>query len=232
MIRIQGLTKAFQDGGQTHVVLRDLDLEIESGSFLALLGRSGCGKSTLLNCIAGLEAPDAGTITIGDREITQLDDTTLTRLRRDRIGIVFQFFNLLPMLSVLDNVTLPAMLGGGRRGPIRERGLALLDELGLADRAAEMPDHLSGGEQQRVATARALINQPDVLLADEPTGNLDTETAERTLELLRDVNQRHGVTVVLVTHSAEAARAAERVVMMKDGRIDPTRGPRLEEDRS
>lgn len=231
MIRIQGLTKAFQDGGQTHVVLRDLDLEIESGCFLALLGRSGCGKSTLLNCIAGLEAPDAGTISIGDREITELDDATLTRLRRDRIGIVFQFFNLLPMLSVLDNVTLPAMLGGGRSGPIRERGLALLDELGLVDRATEMPDHLSGGEQQRVATARALINQPDVILADEPTGNLDAETAARTLELLRDVNQRHGVTVVLVTHSAEAARAAQRIASMEGGRIVPTRDARLEEGR-
>ena len=220
MIRIEALTKTFRDGGLTHTVLDGLDLELEEGAFVALLGRSGSGKSTLLNCIAGIETPDSGRVLIGDEEITTLRDRDRTRLRRDHVGIVFQFFNLLPMVSVLENVALPALLRGGDRKAILERARTLLDELGLADRADEMPDHLSGGEQQRVATARALINQPRLLLADEPTGNLDAETASRTLELLREVNAQHGVTVLMVTHSDEAAAAADRVAHLVGGRIE------------
>ena len=219
-IRIEGLTKAFRDGEQIHRVLDGLDLEIADGQFLALLGRSGSGKSTLLNCLAGIETPDSGTITIDGTEITSLSDRDRTHLRRDRIGIVFQFFNLLPMLPVLENVALPALLRGRPRAEVLDRAHRLLEELGLADRASEMPDHLSGGEQQRVATARALINEPALLLADEPTGNLDAETASRTLELLKQVNADHGVTVLMVTHSDEAARAASRVAHLVGGRIE------------
>ena len=219
-IRIQGLSKAFRDGATTHTVLDGLDLEIEDGRFVALVGRSGSGKSTLLNCLAGIETPDAGTIHVDDVELTSLNDRDRTRLRRDRIGIVFQFFNLLPMLPVLENVALPALLRGGKRTEVLDRAHRLLDELGLADRASEMPDHLSGGEQQRVATARALINQPALLLADEPTGNLDATTATKTLDLLKQVNEDHGVTVLMVTHSDEAAKVAQRVAHLQEGRVE------------
>lgn len=221
MVIVERLEKAFLDGGARHLVLHDLSLTVERGAFLALVGRSGSGKSTLLNCLAGIERPDGGRIRIGGAEITALADGALTRLRRDRIGIVFQFFNLLPMLSVRDNVALPALLRGDSHRDAHRRALALLEELELGHRASERPDRLSGGEQQRVATARALVNGPDVLLADEPTGNLDQETAARTLQLLRDVNTRHGVTIIMVTHSREAAEAAGRVARLADGRIEP-----------
>jgi len=221
MVRVEGLAKSFQDGEERHTVLADLDLAVAPGSFLALLGRSGSGKSTLLNCLAGLERPDRGRIWLGDVDLTALPDGPLTRFRRDRIGIIFQFFNLLPMLSVLDNVALPALFRGERRAAARARAMALLSELELGTRAAEMPDRLSGGEQQRVATARALVNGPDLLLADEPTGNLDAVTAARTLALLSDVNARRGVTIIMATHSVEAARAAGRIVHLAGGRINP-----------
>ena len=220
MIRIEALTKAFLDGTRSTTVLDGLDLTLAPGDFVALLGRSGSGKSTLLNCIAGIETPDSGRVLFDDVDITTLPDRDRTRLRRDRVGIVFQFFNLLPMISVLENVALPALLRGDKRAAALERARELLDELDLADRASEMPDHLSGGEQQRVATARALINRPALLLADEPTGNLDAATAARTLELLREVNEKHGVTVLMGTHSEEAAAAAKQVAHLVGGRIE------------
>jgi putative ABC transport system ATP-binding protein len=226
MIRIESLTKAFLDGARSTTVLQGLDLELAPGDFVALLGRSGSGKSTLLNCIAGIETPDSGRVLFDDVDITRLPDRDRTRLRRDRIGIVFQFFNLLPMIPVLENVALPALLRGDKRADALARAHALLEELGLADRASEMPDRLSGGEQQRVATARALINRPALLLADEPTGNLDASTAERTLALLREVNEKHGVTVLMVTHSDEAAATAKRVAHLVGGRIEWPPQPR------
>lgn len=227
MIRIQGLSKSFRDGERTVTVLHALDLTVPPGRFIALLGRSGSGKSTLLNCIAGLEKPDAGRVFLGEgdssgsgpTEITGLGDQELTRLRRDRIGIVFQFFNLLPTLSVLDNVALPGLLRGRPRAEVHRRARALLDDLGLPDRSRETPDHLSGGEQQRVATARALINDPWIVLADEPTGNLDTRTGQQTLELFRRVNETLGVTILMATHSREAAAATGSIVTLEDGRI-------------
>lgn len=230
MIRIEALTKAFLDGTHSTTVLDGLDLELAPGDFVALLGRSGSGKSTLLNCIAGIETPDSGRVYFDDVDITSLPDRDRTRLRRDRVGIVFQFFNLLPMISVIENVALPGLLRGGKRAEILERARELLHELGLADRASEMPDHLSGGEQQRVATARALINRPALLLADEPTGNLDAITAARTLDLLREVNEKHGVTVLMVTHSEEAAAAAKRVAWLTTGRIEWPPEPEPEPD--
>lgn len=224
MIRIEGLTKTFRDGETRTTILDSLDLSVETGEFLALLGRSGSGKSTLLNCIAGIETPDSGSIRLGEDEIVGLDDDRRSLIRRDRIGFVFQFFNLLPILSVRENVALPALLQGRPRGEVHRRADALLAELGLEGRGDERPDHLSGGEQQRVATARALINDPLVLLADEPTGNLDGTTGAATLELLRDLNERLGVTIVMATHSREAAAAAGRAVRLQDGRLvdDPT----------
>jgi putative ABC transport system ATP-binding protein len=219
MIRVEDLHKTFRDGDRRHEVLRGLSFAVADREFVALLGRSGSGKSTLLNCLAGIETPDSGAIHLGDADISRLDDDARTRVRRDSIGIVFQFFNLLPVIPVLDNVLLPAELSG-RGGPgTRRRGLELLEELGLAGREDELPDHLSGGEQQRVAIARALINEPRLLLADEPTGNLDSRTGADTLELLRRINRERGLTVVMATHSREAAAISDRVVRLQDGRL-------------
>jgi len=219
VILVQKLQKTFRDGDRSHEVLRELSFEVKEGEFVALLGRSGSGKSTLLNCLAGIETPDAGTISVAGSEITRLDDDARTRLRRDHIGIVFQFFNLLPVVSVLDNVLLPAELAGRYGDAVRDRARALLGELGLGDRQGEFPDHLSGGEQQRVAIARALINEPRILLADEPTGNLDSKTGADTLELLARINRERGLTVVMATHSRAAAATASRVVQLEDGRL-------------
>lgn len=219
MIRVQGLVKTFRDGKRVHDVLRSLSFSVAEGEFVALLGRSGSGKSTLLNCLAGIETPDGGSIHVDGRDLTRLDDDARTHLRRDSIGIVFQFFNLLPVITVLDNVLLPAELAG-RAGPAtRERALRLLDELGLMSRRSELPDHLSGGEQQRVAIARALINEPRLLVADEPTGNLDSKTGASTLELLGRINQERKLTIVMATHSREAAAHASRTVRLEDGMI-------------
>jgi putative ABC transport system ATP-binding protein len=219
MIRVDRLSKTFRDGERVHEVLRDLSLEVSEGEFVALLGRSGSGKSTLLNCIAGIETPDRGEIQLDQSPITTLDDDARTRLRRDSIGIVFQFFNLLPVVPVIDNVLLPAELAGRGGSAARDRALRLLDELDLGSRAHELPDHLSGGEQQRVAIARALINEPRVLLADEPTGNLDSRTGAQTLELLSRVNREQGLTIVMATHSRRAAETASRVVQLEDGAL-------------
>ncbi|HEX9639816.1 MAG TPA: ABC transporter ATP-binding protein [Candidatus Krumholzibacteria bacterium] len=219
MIRLEQLTKTFMDGERTIPVLDDLSMRIPRGKFVALLGRSGSGKSTLLNCIAGLERPDHGRIFIGETELTQLSDDALTALRRARIGIVFQFFNLLPVLTIEENVALPALLDGHARSEVLVRARALLAELGLEDRRQARPEQLSGGEQQRVATARALINDPLVVLADEPTGNLDAATAETTLALMRQVNEKHGVTILMATHSRHAAGIADFVVSLTRGRV-------------
>jgi putative ABC transport system ATP-binding protein len=222
MIRVRGLRKRFHDGQRAVPVLGGVDIDVAAGRFVALLGRSGSGKSTLLNCIAGIETVDAGEVRVDGTDLARLPDRQRTLLRRDRIGIVFQFFNLLSTLPVRDNVALPALLRGDSPKQALARADALLAELGLEGRGGEWPDRLSGGEQQRVATARALINGPRVLLADEPTGNLDTATGARTLALLRDVNLRLGVTVLMATHSREAAAVADAIVSLVDGRIaDP-----------
>jgi putative ABC transport system ATP-binding protein len=222
MIHVQNLSKSFQDGDQTHPVLRDLSVEIAEGEFVALLGRSGSGKSTLLNCIAGIETVDSGSITIDGLDLTRLDDDRRTALRRETIGIVFQFFNLLPVIPVLDNVLLPAELAGGVNNETRDRARDLLGALGLSGREQELPDHLSGGEQQRVAIARALINTPRLLLADEPTGNLDSRTGADTLELLQRINAEQKVAIVMATHSRDAAARAGRIVHLADGALVET----------
>jgi putative ABC transport system ATP-binding protein len=220
LLALRGVEKGYDEGGRRHVVLRGVDATLDAGERVALLGPSGSGKSTLLNLVAGLDSPDAGTIHLHDIELTALDERRRTLLRRRSIGFVFQFFNLIPTLTVEENVRLPVELIGGEKRA-RERALALLDRVGLAHRGGAYPDRLSGGEQQRVALARALVHEPALLLADEPTGNLDAESGARVLDLLESLVRERGAALLLVTHSAAAARRADRVLALSDGRIGP-----------
>jgi putative ABC transport system ATP-binding protein len=217
---VRGVTKRYGAGRAEVHALRGVDLEVEAGRMTAVVGRSGSGKSTLLQVMAGLDAPTSGTVAIGGTLLTGLDDERLTRFRRQHMGFVFQAFNLLPGLDVVENVRLPYLLAGGRVDAAVERRVrALLDRLGLADRASHRPHELSGGQQQRVAIARALVTRPTVVFADEPTGSLDSDSAAEVLGLLRAAVAEEGQTVVLVTHDPVAAAAADRVVRMQDGRI-------------
>jgi len=199
--------------------LDEVSLEVARGEFLALMGRSGSGKSTLLNLIAGIDTPSQGEVWVDGRELSHLSDDALTRLRRDRIGVVYQFFNLISTLTVRENVALPAELAGRPAAAAAKAADELIAAVGLEARRESRPHMLSGGELQRAAIARALMMSPALVLADEPTGNLDTRAAERVLELLRDLGARAGATILLVTHSREAAAAASRVIEIHDGRI-------------
>ncbi|MCU0464014.1 MAG: ABC transporter ATP-binding protein [Anaerolineae bacterium] len=219
LIRISGLTRTYSEGGQPRRVLDQIDLDIQRGEFFVMLGKSGSGKSTLLNLISGVDKADGGQVWVDGTEITGLDERRLTLFRRDHIGIVFQFFNLIPTLTVLENVTMPVELGGGNRSAGRTAGLALLERVGLADRADAFPDKLSGGEQQRVAIARALVRSPKLVLADEPTGNLDDETGEKVLRLLLELTREAGKTLVMATHNPEIVRWADRVGRVHDGKL-------------
>jgi putative ABC transport system ATP-binding protein len=198
--------------------LRGVNLTVAGGEFVALMGPSGCGKSTLLNLVAGLDVADEGTITVAGEEVTGRSEDELARLRRQHIGVVFQFFNLLESMSVLENVALPAMIAGRKRRPAETRARDLLDLLGVGDKANAAPGSLSGGQRQRLAIARALANEPTLLLADEPTGALDSDGGQEIIELLSRLNG-NGQTILLVTHDAHVAEAAGRVVRMRDGRI-------------
>ena len=217
MLTIDGLAKRF--GGRQ--ILDQASLSVAGGSYVAVVGESGSGKSTLLNLIAGLEAPDAGRIRIGDDEITALDDDGRTRLRRQRIGFVFQAFHLLPHLTLADNVMLPLVLLGVGDAERRARAAAMLDAVGLGSRGTSLPRELSGGETQRVALARALVHRPALLLADEPTGNLDPDSAAGALQLIAQLVREHRAAAVLVTHSEAAAASADRVVRLAHGRLEP-----------
>jgi putative ABC transport system ATP-binding protein len=213
------VTREFAVGETAVRALDSLSLEVPAGEFVAIVGRSGSGKSTLLNLAAGIDRPTRGEVWVAGRELSRLTDDELTRERRDRIGIVYQFFNLLATLDVRENVALPSLLA---RRPEREslaRAEALLAEVGLAHRLRSRPHMLSGGEMQRAAIARALMAEPRLVLADEPTGNLDSRAAAAVVETLGSLAARHGSTVVLVTHSREAAAAARRVVELRDGRV-------------
>ena len=201
------------------MALNGVDLEIRRGEFVALVGPSGSGKSTLLNLIGGLDRPSAGEIWVEDLELGKANDKRLVRYRRDRIGFIFQSFNLLPTRSAAENVEVPLMLAGIARRQRRERALELLRQVGLGKRADHKPNELSGGEMQRVAVARALANRPALLLADEPTGNLDSKTGKAILSLLRDLLRTQGLTMVLVTHDMNVAGYADRIVHMLDGRV-------------
>jgi putative ABC transport system ATP-binding protein len=217
MIELTGVSKIVPSGDGTLTILHPLDLSVRSGEFLAVTGPSGSGKSTLLGLIAGLDAPTSGTVVIDGVDVTALDEDRLARFRGAKIGFVFQFFHLIPSLTALENVRVPLELAGAA-DPAR-RAAALLDEVGLADRRGHYPSQLSGGEQQRVAMARALANDPPILLADEPTGNLDSATGRHVIDLLAQVNRARGTTVVLVTHDAELAALADARVSLRDGRI-------------
>jgi putative ABC transport system ATP-binding protein len=217
-IRVQGVIKRYQRGGETVPALAGIDLEIEPGAFVAIMGPSGCGKSTLLNVLTGVDRPTAGEIWLGDQRLDRLSEAQLAVLRRQRLGLIFQAFNLLANMTALENVMLPALLIGRGAGAARRRARGLLDDLGLSAHAGKVPGELSGGQQQRVAIARALVNDPIVLYADEPTGNLDAQTGHEVLRLLKGLH-RQGLTLVLVTHDAQVASQAQRILTMRDGRI-------------
>lgn len=219
MIVVENARKSYRTGAGEVRALDGVSLRIETGTMVAVVGPSGCGKSTLLHCLGALDRLDGGTIHIEETNLQTLDERGLTRLRRERIGFVFQFFNLLPTLSVLENVMLPSLLAGKADAAGEQRAKELLEEVGLADRIGHQPHQLSGGQMQRVALARALAGRPAVLLADEPTGNLDSKSSGRVVELIRELARKHGTTVVMVTHSAELAGQADRIIEMKDGRI-------------
>lgn len=218
LIELRALTKSYREGEREHAVIRGLDAEISRGEVLVLLGRSGSGKSTLLNLISGIDTPSLGEVLIGGVALTRLSEHARTLFRRRHIGFVFQFFNLIPTLTVEENLLLPLELNGRTGAGARRDALALLGEVGLADRAASFPDRLSGGEQQRVAIARAVIHRPRLLLADEPTGNLDADTGQEVLSLLEQLVRQAGTTLVMVTHSREALALADRVATLRDGR--------------
>jgi putative ABC transport system ATP-binding protein len=216
-IAAHGLTKRFKTG-RTHVeVLKSVDFDARHGDVTMVMGPSGSGKSTLMHCLAGLDTPTSGQVWLGDTELTRLRDDQLTVLRRERIGFVFQSFNLLPVLSALDNIVLPMQLAGRR--PDRAWLDAVVARLGLRERLGHRPHELSGGQQQRVAIARALLPRPDVVFADEPTGNLDSRSGAEVLGLLRSSVKETGQTVVMVTHDPTAAAYADRVVLLADGRL-------------
>jgi putative ABC transport system ATP-binding protein len=217
MISVRGLGMRLASGGRAVDVLSDVTLEVPAGQFLAIAGPSGSGKSTLLGLIAGLDQPTSGRIEVAGMEITGLDEDALARFRRDQVGYVFQSFHLIPTLTAQENVAVPLELAG--EADVIARAAALLGEVGLAGRAHHYPVQLSGGEQQRVAVARALARRPAILLADEPTGNLDSATGKQIIDLLVAANRRHGRTLVLVTHDAALAAHADRVVTLADGRI-------------
>jgi putative ABC transport system ATP-binding protein len=219
VLETRRLAKTYDTGGTRVLAVRGIDLTISKGEFVAIVGPSGCGKSTLLNLLAGLDRATAGEVWLGGERIDQLSETALARMRRQKVGFVFQFFNLVPTLSAVENVELPLLLVGTRRKEARETASGLLSDLGLGDMYDAAPSQLSGGEQQRVALARALANTPDILLGDEPTGNLDSASAREVLALLRAARDR-GQTLLLVTHDSRVAAAADRIITLRDGLVN------------
>jgi putative ABC transport system ATP-binding protein len=218
-VRAEGLTRAYGEGDAAVRALRGVDLNVPRGEFTAIMGPSGSGKSTLLHLLGGLDTPTAGEVWIGDTALAGLSDRELTLLRRRKMGFIFQFFNLLPTLTAEENVGLPLMLAGEDPDRHRARLDELLDLVGIAHRRTHLPQELSGGEQQRVAVARALVTQPEIVLADEPTGNLDSATGEEVLAIMRRSVEELGQTIVMVTHDATAAGIAARILFMRDGQL-------------
>ena len=218
-VRLVEVVKEFTVGERPVRALDGVSLDVPAGHFVAIVGRSGSGKSTLLNLLAGIDVPTRGEVWIGERELSRLKDDELTRIRREELGMVYQFFNLLSILSVRENVALPALLAGEARGDVMRRVDVLLEEVSMTHRREARPHTLSGGEMQRTALARALVHNPRLVLADEPTGNLDSRTATQVLELLSRLVRQHAATLILVTHSNEAAGLADRVVELHDGRV-------------
>lgn len=221
LVELDCLSKTFQEGETQRTVLDRVSLTILPGEFVVLLGNSGSGKSTLLNLASGIDKPDSGLIRINGLAIAEMNERSRTLLRRDRIGFVFQFFNLIATLTVLENITLPQELAGKSTKEAQASALRLLEQVELLDRQNTFPDKLSGGQQQRVAIARALAHNPQLVLADEPTGNLDAETGEKVLKLLLDLTHKTGKTLIMATHNREIAKFADRVLRVHDGQLVP-----------
>lgn len=217
VISVSRLRRSFKSGSEDIAVLKDISLTVNQGEFVAVMGASGSGKSTLLNVLGGLLPPDAGTVTVDGLDLGSMSDASLTVYRRDRVGFIFQMFNLVGTLDVEENILLPSLAGGRKVAPAALD--AMIEKVGLAHRRRAMPDTLSGGEQQRVAIARALVSGPALVLADEPTGNLDSENTRLMGDLFRDLHRTQGCAFVLVTHAPDVAMWADRVIVLKDGRI-------------
>jgi putative ABC transport system ATP-binding protein len=218
-VQARGLTKTYGSGSTAVTALDHVNLNVKEGEFVAVMGPSGCGKSTLLHLLGGLDTPSEGVVLIGGQNLTDLTDNQLTELRRREIGFVFQFFNLIPVLSSVENAALPVTLDGMKPEQAKAKATEWLSRFGLGDRLANRPDQLSGGQQQRVAIARALISEPELVLADEPTGNLDTRAGDEIAALLRDVSKQYGRTVVIVTHDPRIAAYTDRIVFLRDGKV-------------
>jgi len=221
LIRGIGVHKSYKTSRETLHVLKDADLAVEKGEVLGIVGASGVGKSTLLHVLGGLDRPDAGQVLFRGTDIYTQGNAFLDRFRNRKIGFVFQFFNLLPDFTALENAMFPALIGNMDKKQAKERALALLERMGLKDRLTHKPGELSGGESQRVALARSLINQPDLLLADEPTGNLDARAGDALLDLIRELNETYGQTFVIVTHSQRIASRMDRVLELVGGKVQP-----------
>ena len=224
LLAAENLHKTYVTGyhpGEARVsALAGVSFAVERGDFVALMGPSGCGKSTLLHICGAMDRPTSGVIRLGDRDLSALLDDELTRVRREQVGFVFQFFNLLPTLTVADNIALPCLLAGVAAGAAEQRAKALAERVGIAHRLNHFPQQISGGEMQRAAIARALIHQPALIVADEPTGNLDSENGAVVLALLTTLNQELGVTIILATHAGEVAASSKRILKMRDGRFE------------
>jgi len=220
LVIIEDLKKSFQHMGRTLEVLKGIDLNIYPGQILAIVGQSGAGKSTLLHCMGTLDLPTSGRIRLGGEELTTMSGSRLAAVRNRDIGFVFQFHHLLPEFTALENVMVPGLIQGRPRREMERRAAALLEEVGLSSRASHRPGELSGGEQQRVAVARALALDPKLVLADEPTGNLDSATSDAIHELFFQINREHGTTIIVVTHNPAFAERMPRVVRMRDGRVE------------
>ena len=219
-VELRNLSRDFAEGITQRRVLDDLSIGFEAGSFIVLLGQSGSGKSTLLNLISGIEKPTSGTILVDGVPITELNARACTLFRRDQMGFIFQFFNLIPTLTVLENITLPQELAGNAPQDVAAKAKALLEKVGLGDRADAYPDKLSGGQQQRVAIARALVHEPRLILADEPTGNLDEDTGETVLQLLLELTRKANKTLIMATHNPEIAKYADKVLRVHEGHLE------------
>jgi putative ABC transport system ATP-binding protein len=219
MIEVSNVVKVYRRGKTEVRALDGVSLTVPKGQFLSVMGSSGSGKSTMLNLLGALDVPTSGTLRIDGKEISRFPDDELSRFRRDRLGFIFQFFNLLPTLTAVENVILPELLAGKSRDELTPKAIALLEQFGLKGRSTHRPDELSGGEMQRVAVARALLSEPALLLADEPTGNLDSKTGTEVLRLIREATRERHLTVVMVTHDPRAAEVGDRLVRLADGHI-------------